>query len=99
MASEPRVSERRACSLLAHSPRNFELLLAARSRYSKISKVILSFACPQAISETFRTLVVVVVVVEVVFVVAIVIVVIVSVVVLVIGYVVIVVVGVVTALV
>ena len=56
MASEPRASERRALSLLAHSPRNFELLLAARSRSRKFWKVLLSLARPRAFSATFKTL-------------------------------------------
>jgi phosphoserine aminotransferase len=51
MASEPR-----ALSLLAHSPGNFELLLAARSRSSKFSKVLLSLARPRAFWATFKTL-------------------------------------------
>ena len=56
MASERWASERRALSLLAHSPRNFELLLAARSRSSKFWKVLLSLARPRAYSATFKTL-------------------------------------------
>jgi hypothetical protein len=56
MTSEPRASERRALSLLARSPGNFELLLAARSRSSKFSKVLLSLARPRAFSATIKTL-------------------------------------------
>ena len=56
MASEPRASERRALSLLAHSPRNFELLLAARSRNWKFWKVLLALARSRALSEFFKTL-------------------------------------------
>ena len=60
MASEPRASERRALSLLARSPGNFQLLLAARSRSWKFWKVLLSLARPRAFSATFKTLLIIV---------------------------------------